>query len=59
MGRLDDLRKKHSEEIYTKDSLFIKLTPRKTKGKQPEAPDDKEASGSAEKDADDADSMTQ
>ena len=34
MGRLDDLEKKHPEEIYTEENPFVKLTPRKTKAKQ-------------------------
>jgi hypothetical protein len=36
MGRLDDLEKKHPEEIFTEDNPFVKLTPRKKKEKQPE-----------------------
>jgi hypothetical protein len=37
MGRLDDLQKKHPEEVYTEENPFVKLTPRKTKAKEAEA----------------------
>lgn len=36
MGRLDDLQKKHPEEVYTEENPFVKLTPRKTRAKQQE-----------------------
>lgn len=34
MGRLEDLEKKHPEEVYTEENPFVKLTPLKKKGKQ-------------------------
>lgn len=35
MGRLEDLEKKHQEELTTEDNPFVKLTPTKNKNKQP------------------------
>lgn len=31
LGRLDNLQKKHPEEVYTKENPFVKLSPRKAK----------------------------
>jgi hypothetical protein len=36
MGRLEDLQKKHPEEVYTQENPFVKLTPLKKKKKHPE-----------------------
>lgn len=48
MGRLDDLQKKHPEEVYTEENPFVKLTPRKKHVKQPDLSDNEEGESIAD-----------
>lgn len=59
MGRLDDLQKKHPEEVYTFENPFLKLTPRKTKGKHPEDVSSKDSGSVSEEVSEDVESKAQ
>jgi hypothetical protein len=51
IGRLDELEKKHPEEIYTQENPFYKLTPQKKREKQPELSDAAGTTGEEQEDA--------